>query len=122
MVPTLFILLHYLQVINSLNSLNLLRKIAIMSDHELEKPGGVEHAQRTISEDTNDAFIAEFSEAEQKAITRRIDYRLVVTLGVLYCASLMDRTNLGSAAIAGSVTLPHPYTNLMRTQTEWSSI
>jgi hypothetical protein len=32
---------------------------------------------------------------------RKVDLRLVSTLGVLYCASLMDRTNLGSAAIAG---------------------
>lgn len=43
----------------------------------------------------------EFTPEEQKAIIRRIDRRLVVTLGVLYCVSLMDRTNLGAAMIAG---------------------
>lgn len=43
----------------------------------------------------------EFSPEEQKRIIRRIDRRLVVTLGVLYCVSLMDRTNLGAAVIAG---------------------
>lgn len=32
---------------------------------------------------------------------RRIDLRLVLTLGGMYCVSLMDRTNLGIAAVAG---------------------
>ncbi|KAK4445006.1 high-affinity nicotinic acid transporter [Podospora aff. communis PSN243] len=42
-----------------------------------------------------------FSEAEQKAIIRRVDIRLVITVGAMYCVSLMDRTNLGAANIAG---------------------
>lgn len=42
-----------------------------------------------------------FSPEEQKRIVWRIDRRLVTTLGVLYCVSLMDRTNLGAANIAG---------------------
>ncbi|KAF2868716.1 major facilitator superfamily domain-containing protein [Massariosphaeria phaeospora] len=42
-----------------------------------------------------------FTPDEQKKILRRVDRRLVVTVGVLYCISLMDRTNLSSAAIAG---------------------
>jgi hypothetical protein len=75
-----------------------------MSHEDLEKPGVVE-VERTVTKDSNDAHINEFSEAEQKHIVRRIDRRLVTVLGVLYCASLMDRTNLGSAAIAGSAPL-----------------
>ena len=43
----------------------------------------------------------EFSPAEQKKIIRRLDRRLVVTCGVMFCFSLMDRTNLGAASIAG---------------------
>jgi len=42
-----------------------------------------------------------FTPEEQKKIIRRIDRRLVVTVGLMYCVSLMDRTNLGSANIAG---------------------
>lgn len=42
-----------------------------------------------------------FTPEEQKKIMRKVDYRLVTTLGVLYCASLVDRANLSSAAIAG---------------------
>ena len=42
-----------------------------------------------------------FTEKEQRSIIHRIDRRLVVTVGVLYCVSLMDRTNLSAAIIAG---------------------
>lgn len=72
-----------------------------MSNDDLEKPNATDHVERTDTKDSNTVLINEFTEAEQKRITRRIDRRLVTTLGVLYCASLMDRTNLGSAAIAG---------------------
>jgi hypothetical protein len=72
-----------------------------MSQEDLEKSRGGLHVEQTTSADSSDARIAEFSPAEQKRIVQRIDRRLVSTLGVLYCASLMDRTNLGSAAIAG---------------------
>jgi hypothetical protein len=46
-------------------------------------------------------YDSEFTPKEQRAIIHRIDRRLVITVGVLYCISLMDRTNLASAAIAG---------------------
>ncbi|KAK4192209.1 major facilitator superfamily domain-containing protein [Podospora australis] len=42
-----------------------------------------------------------FTEAEKKAIIGRVDRRLVLTVGAMYCISLMDRTNLGAANIAG---------------------
>jgi hypothetical protein len=42
-----------------------------------------------------------FSPAEQKKIMRHLDRRLVLTVGAMYCVSLMDRTNLGAANIAG---------------------
>ena len=62
------------------------------------------HLERTASETSlefNNAVIDEFSPAEQKRIIRRIDVRLVLTLGFMYTVSLMDRTNLGSAVVAG---------------------
>lgn len=46
-------------------------------------------------------YECEFTEREQKKIIHRIDRRLVVTVGILYCISLMDRTNLSAASIAG---------------------
>jgi hypothetical protein len=42
-----------------------------------------------------------FTPEEEKAILRRVDQRLVGVTGVMYCISLMDRNNLGAAAIAG---------------------
>lgn len=46
----------------------------------------------------------EFSPEEQRRIIRRIDLRLVLTCGFMYCISLIDRTNLGAASIAGMTT------------------
>lgn len=48
-----------------------------------------------------DAIINSFSDKEARALKRKIDLRLVVTLGCMYCVSLMDRNNLGNAAITG---------------------
>ncbi|KAF3201794.1 hypothetical protein TWF679_011236 [Orbilia oligospora] len=51
------------------------------------------------SDDVSD--IIEYSEAEQKKIVHRIDRRLVIITGVIYCISIIDRSNIGSAAVAG---------------------
>ncbi|GIZ41052.1 hypothetical protein CKM354_000436900 [Cercospora kikuchii] len=50
--------------------------------------------------DENDP-ITWFTPQEGRKIKHRIDRRLVVVLGTMYCVSLMDRTNLSNAAIAG---------------------
>lgn len=42
-----------------------------------------------------------FSPEYQKKIIRRIDYRLIITIGLMYCISLVDRDNMGSANLAG---------------------
>lgn len=44
---------------------------------------------------------SEFSYPEQRKIIHRIDKRLVVMAGLMYCVSLMDRSNLPNAAVAG---------------------
>lgn len=54
--------------------------------------------------DTNqleDADASEFTPAEQKSIIRRVDRRLIITTGLMFCCCLMDRNKLGAAAIAG---------------------
>ncbi|OBT58745.1 hypothetical protein VE04_00729 [Pseudogymnoascus sp. 24MN13] len=43
----------------------------------------------------------DFTETEQRKILRKIDFRLLPILGAMYAISLMDRTNLGLAAVAG---------------------
>ena len=73
-----------------------------MSD--LEKVNDVHQIERTISQESHlsdVAHIEAFTPEEQKKIIWRIDCRLVLTLGFMYCVSLMDRTNLGIAAVGG---------------------
>jgi len=48
-----------------------------------------------------DPRITAYTLEEQKRVYRRIDIRLVVTLGCMYMISLLDRTNLGAASVAG---------------------
>ncbi|RMZ79651.1 hypothetical protein DV738_g3136, partial [Chaetothyriales sp. CBS 135597] len=64
----------------------------------------LESAEKTLTKDSaaiNDERINYFTPEEQKKIIRRIDIRLTLLLGCMYCVSLMDRTNLGIAVVAG---------------------
>ena len=45
---------------------------------------------------------------QQRRILRRVDLRVTVVTGVLFFISLLDRSNLGAAAIAGFVGKCHP--------------
>ena len=79
--------------------------------HDPEKQhGGIAALERMDSYESkssskvNDAAIDALTPEEQKKVIWRIDRRLVLTLGFLYCVSLMDRTNLGIAAVAGMAT------------------
>ncbi|KAI7174152.1 hypothetical protein D0869_05265 [Hortaea werneckii] len=49
----------------------------------------------------DDRLLANWSEADQKRLIRKVDLRLIPLCGVMYCVSLLDRTNLSNAAIAG---------------------
>ncbi|OQD88191.1 hypothetical protein PENANT_c004G08694 [Penicillium antarcticum] len=51
------------------------------------------------AETTGDDF--GFTPSEQRSIIHKIDRRLITGLGILFGVSLMDRTNLGNASIAG---------------------
>ncbi|KAI1842680.1 hypothetical protein JX265_002715 [Neoarthrinium moseri] len=55
---------------------------------------------KTATEGTN-SWQNEYPPDVQRSIIRRIDRRLVLTVGFMYCVSLMDRTNLSAASIAG---------------------
>lgn len=61
----------------------------------------IESFKQDISDASLDSRIAAFSPDEQKKLVRRVDRRLIVILGALFSIELMDRTNLGIAAIAG---------------------
>lgn len=51
----------------------------------------------------DEEYISRFSPQEIKRLMRRVDVRLVPLCGVMYCVSLLDRTNLSNAAIAGYI-------------------
>ena len=68
-------------------------------DQDSEK-AGVVHAPKDVGSDSG-FDLDSVTEKEHRHIMRRIDRRLVTTVGALYCVSLMDRTNLSAAAIAG---------------------
>lgn len=61
--------------------------------NHLDSPGNKEHEEEDISHG--------FTPEEQRKIIRRVDRRLVFTVGAMYCVSLMDRTNMSAANIAG---------------------
>ncbi len=73
---------------------------------DLEKSHDAQNFERTLSKESDSHLsdqsrIDAFTPQEQKRIIRRIDTRLVLTLGFMYCVSLMDRTNLGIASVGG---------------------
>lgn len=74
---------------------------------DIEKNDKAVHLERQTSHISQESGLSDqshidaFSPAEQRKIIWRIDRRLVLTLGFMYCVSLMDRTNLGIAAVAG---------------------
>jgi hypothetical protein len=76
----------------------------IHNDTIMEKEAAVQIEEARSDKDREvivDDVDAEFTKQEWKKIKSRIDRRLVVTLGVLYIISTMDRSNVGVASIAG---------------------
>ncbi|PKX93349.1 putative phthalate transporter [Aspergillus novofumigatus IBT 16806] len=77
-----------------------------MSPPTSEKPGSAEKVevedvgQRALD---NVDYDEEYSYEEQRKIIHRVDRRLVTMTGLAYCVSLMDRTNLSMAAVAGMI-------------------
>jgi len=56
--------------------------------------------QASDYESHEDEF-APLTPKEEKAVRRKVDLRLVVLVGFMYCVSLMDRTNTANANAAG---------------------
>lgn len=65
---------------------------------DLSGSGELQHVDQTQGPHPDDFG---YTLDEQKAIIRRVDRRLVVTIGLMYCISLMDRINMSNANIAG---------------------
>lgn len=73
-----------------------------MSNNDNEKPKTLEQIEDVDQPALNNLdYDEEFTPAEQRKIIHRVDRRLVSMTGLAYCISLMDRTNVSAAAIAG---------------------
>lgn len=73
-----------------------------MPSTDIEKPPSDERIEDIDKSGINDVdYDEEFTPAEQRKIIHRVDRRLVTMAGLAYCISLMDRTNLSMAAVAG---------------------
>lgn len=67
--------------------------------HDSTEKSGLETL--SVSQEENAVQGPYFTLAEEKKIIRRVNMRVVLMCGLMFCFSLMDRTNLGAAAIAG---------------------
>ena len=68
------------------------------SDHE---KGYSHHDDAARSPGSYDPIVDRYSDEDVARIIRKIDLRLIPLCGLMYCVSLLDRTNLSNAAIAG---------------------
>ncbi|KAI1029121.1 hypothetical protein LB504_012939, partial [Fusarium proliferatum] len=66
--------------------------------HEKKEIDMVKHS---TNDPPSQGTVQELSSSELRALVHRVDRRLIVTAGFMYCVSLIDRTNLGAANIAG---------------------
>jgi hypothetical protein len=82
---------------------NMEPSIAADQDSKAQHVSHLEHGHTSDDEKRSleDDPLTYFTPEEQAKIIHRLDRRLVVVVGVMYCVSLMDRTNLSNAAIAG---------------------
>lgn len=82
---------------------NMEPSLAADQDNKVQSISHLEHGQQSDDEKKSleEDPLTYFTPAEQKKIIHRLDRRLVVVVGVMYCVSLMDRSNLSNAAIAG---------------------
>jgi hypothetical protein len=53
-----------------------------------DEKGGIQEIERVDSEGANNAAIDAFTPEEQKKIIRKVDMRLIPTLGFMYCVRL----------------------------------
>jgi len=79
-----------------------------MSAREIDEERRMDDPEKPVLEGvegiialSEDPRITSIPAKEQKSIIWKVDLRLTLTLGCLYCISLLDRTNLGAANIAG---------------------
>ena len=93
---------HTLGIFFSVYCVNMDKSQQHNGDSMLEHGHNAYHDEKRSMEPTEDEqIVAMFSAKDQARVLRRIDLRLITLCGAMYCVSLLDRTNLSNAAIAG---------------------
>jgi len=69
--------------------------------YHAEEARGSDSPPLSNGKDDYTVQVDDITPADQKRLMRKIDLRLVPLLGSCYCISLLDRTNLSAANIAG---------------------
>jgi hypothetical protein len=69
------------------------------SSKDEEKVENVEDIEKT--EPKVQAHLSRFTKEEEEAVIRKLDWHLMPLIFVLYSLSVLDRSNLGNAKIAG---------------------
>ncbi|KAM5352980.1 hypothetical protein ACJ41O_005702 [Fusarium nematophilum] len=75
------------------------------SSHAAELPGSLKngsvivHHEQQPKPDGDNSF--GFSPEDETRIIRRVDWRLIPMVALMYCVSIIDRTNVAAASIAG---------------------
>lgn len=72
-----------------------------MSNNEKDQLENPTHSEDAAAKEAGLSDDELLTPQEQRRVVRRVDRRLIVTCGLMYCISLIDRTNLSAAAIAG---------------------
>lgn len=77
-----------------------------MSSRDDEKPrlNNFEHVETTDPEVQHakaDERLSRFTKEEEEAVIRKLDWHLMPLIFTLYSISVLDRSNLGNAKIAG---------------------
>lgn len=76
-------------------------KTGEVDDGHLENAPQPKELAGSNGPDSDSEVLSAWSLQEQARILRKVDVRLIPICGLMYCVSLLDRTNLSNAAIAG---------------------
>jgi len=77
--------------------------MATIKEDNMQLEKAPETTPRACSDDLGESLDddAVYTRAEQRRIIHRVDRRLITVAGIIYMCSLMDRSNLPNAMIAG---------------------
>ncbi len=92
--------IHLFRTLPAIEMATDVEKASVENVENVPEAEALEHAKESpgpVDVDVDE----EYSYEEQRKIIHRVDRRLVLSCGLAYCISLMDRTNVSMASLAG---------------------